>query len=345
MSSMPIPAITMTSLRRFSPAVLVAVTAIAAALAGCSSLELPNPFKPPAEKVTPTGPTTVNAGKIPGNNSIPVVVNDRPITRFDITQRAHLMQISGAKGDEKAAMEDLIEESLELEEAARVGLKVAQGQVDAAYASIAQNLKLSATDLTNALAGEGIEAATLKRRLLAQITWQQLVSARARESGQIKESEVTNALLAKGNPQTLKTKEYTLQQIVFVVASGSPAATYDQRRREAEAFRQRFQGCDQSLTQAKQLTGVVVKDLGRRDSTELTGADGDAIKNTGAGGTLRPSQSGQGIEVIAVCSVKEIQSTAAARVDIQNQLFQKQSEGIAANYLKELRSRATIVYR
>ena len=157
---------------------------------------------------------------------------------------------------------------------------------------------------------------------------------------------MTTALLAKGDPQSLKTKEFTLQQIVFVVPSGSAAATYDQRRREAEAFRQRFQGCDKTLAQAKDLTGVVVKDLGRRDSTELGGgADSEAIRNASAGSTLRPTQSPQGIEIVAVCDVKEIQSAAAARVQIQNQLFQKQSEGIAATYLKELRARATIVYR
>jgi peptidyl-prolyl cis-trans isomerase SurA len=317
-------------------------------LAGCSALDnisSLNPFKEKPTLIEPTGPTKVNAGKIPGNDSIPIVVNDRPITSFDIAQRMRLMRISGAKADEKDAREDLIDEVLELEEGARVGLVVPEEQVEAAYASIAQNLKLSAADLTKALGGEGIEPSTLKRRLAAQITWQQLVAARARSSSQIKESEVTTALLAKGDPTSLKTKEYTLQQIVFVVPSGSAAASYDQRRREAEAFRQRFQGCENSLAQAKDLNGVVVKELGRRDATELRGADGDAIKNASAGSTLRPSQIAQGIEIIAVCAVKEIQSAAAARVDIQNQLFQKQSEGIAATYLKELRARATIVYR
>lgn len=324
---------------------LATVTAFAAALGACSSLDLPNPFKKPEPVVEATGPTKVQVGKIPGNDSIPVIVNDHPITRYDIAQRQKLMSISGAQGTEKNATDDLVDEILQLEEAARVGLVIQTGQVEAAYASIAANLKLAPEDLTKALGGEGIDPNTLKRRLLAQITWQQLVAGRAREGGQIKESDVTSALLAKGNTQALKTREYTLQQIVFVVPNGSSAATYDQRRSEAEAFRQRFQGCDKSITQAKGLNGVVVKDLGRRDTTELGGSEGDAIKDAKAGTTLRPSQTQQGIELIAVCSVKDIQSTAAARLDIQNQLFQKQSEGIATNYMKELRARATIVYR
>jgi peptidyl-prolyl cis-trans isomerase SurA len=326
---------------------VLAAVILTGALGACSSLDALNPFKPKTTLTieNPTGPTKVEVGKIPGNDSIPVVVNDRPVTRYDISQRMKLMQISGAQGTEKAATEDLIDEILMLDEAQRVGLNVPNEQVEAAYASIGQNLKLTPAGLSQALSGEGIEPNTLKRRLQAQIIWQQLVAAKARTTGQIKEADITSALLAKGDPSSLKTKEYTLQQIVFVVPTGSQAATYDQRRREAEAFRQRFQGCSKSLDQAKQLNGVVVKDIGRRDSTELTGSAGEEIKNTRAGSTARPSQTPQGIELIAVCDVKDIQSTAAARLDIQNQLFQKQSEGIAANYLKELRSRATIVYR
>jgi peptidyl-prolyl cis-trans isomerase SurA len=204
---------------------------------------------------------------------------------------------------------------------------------------------LSPSGLTQALAGEGIDANTLKRRLLAQITWQQLVARRAQDTGQIKEADVTNALLAKGDPSVLKEKEYTLQQIVFVVPNGSPAAAYNQRRNEAEAFRQRFKGCDTSLTLAKALNGVVVKDMGRKDSSDLSGADADAVKNARAGSTLRPAQTSQGIEVIAICSIKDIQSTAAARADIQNQIFAKQSDKISKDYLKALRDQATIVYR
>jgi peptidyl-prolyl cis-trans isomerase SurA len=204
---------------------------------------------------------------------------------------------------------------------------------------------MTPTQLTQALGGEGIDAATLKRRLEAQITWQQLVAARAQATGQVKASDVTEALLAKGDPTALTLKEYVLQQIVFVVPSGSSAGQYDQRRREAEAFRQRFQGCDKSLDQAKTLRGVVVKDIGRRDASQLGGSDGEAIRNTAAGKTTRPSQTPQGIEMIAVCSVREVQSAAAARVEVENQLFLKQSADLGKDYLKELRDHATIVYR
>jgi peptidyl-prolyl cis-trans isomerase SurA len=139
--------------------------------------------------------------------------------------------------------------------------------------------------------------------------------------------------------------EYMLQQIVFVVPEGSSPNLSAQRRREAEAFRQRYQGCEGALEQAKQLRGVVVKDLGRRDSSQLSGPEGEQIKKTAVGKTAPPTQTEQGIELIAVCATRDIQSTAAARAEVENDLYLKQADNLGADYLKELRDRAIIEYR
>jgi peptidyl-prolyl cis-trans isomerase SurA len=222
---------------------------------------------------------------------------------------------------------------------------VSDGRVDAAYASIASNLKMTPPQLTQALAGQGIDSATLKDRIRAQMTWEQLVVGRTQAEAQVKNADVTQALLAKGDPASMTTTEYTLQQIVFVVPSGSSSALYAQRRREAEAFRSRFTGCDHSLDQAKQLKGVVVKEIGRRDSSQLQGSQGDAIQKTPPGKTAPPTQTDQGIELIAVCSSRDVHSTAIAQAEVENTLLSKQSVEIGKEYLKELRDRAIIEYR
>ena len=146
-------------------------------------------------------------------------------------------------------------------------------------------------------------------------------------------------------PANMTLNEYMLQQIVFIVPQGSSPALYAQRRREAEAFRQRFQGCDNSLAQAQKLRGVVVKDIGRRDATQLNGAEGEDIKKTPAGKTAPPYQMNEGIELIAVCSVKQVQSQAAARAEVTNELYGKQAKDLGKDYLDELRKAAIIEYR
>lgn len=292
-----------------------------------------------APKPASTGPRQIS------NKAIPILVNDVPITQFDINQRVRLMRIGGAGGSTQKAAEELIDETLQSLEAQRRGVRISDSQVDAAFASIAERLNMSPTQLTAALRSEGIEAPSLKKRLRAQMTWQRLVQQRTQTRGTVRSEDITAALLEKGDPNQLTVTEYVLQQIVFVVPSGSSSNLYQQRRREAEQFRQRFQGCESALEQARQLRGVVVKDIGRRDSSQLSGPEGDTIRKTRAGTTTAPFQSDQGVELIAVCSTRDVNSSSAARAEVENSMYLAQAENLGADYLKELRDLAIIEYR
>jgi peptidyl-prolyl cis-trans isomerase SurA len=293
------------------------------------------------------GLASVFGGLAPADadSSIRVLVNDQPITSYDISQRARLMTLAGEKGGEKAATDQLIDEAIEMQDAKRLGLAIPDAQVDAAFASIAQNLKLSPDKFEKALAAQNVEAATLKKRLRAQIIWHQLIKARVAHDAAVKPSDVTAALFAEGSPDTITTKELTLQQILFVVPKGSSTGYVVQRRREAESYRLRFTGCDHSIEEAKSLTDVTVRNIGRRDTSQLTGPRGEEVKKLAAGKTSSPEQTDLGIEVVAVCSIREIQSNAAARSEIEAKLAGEQSTGIGKDYLKQLHDKAVIEYR
>ena len=319
-----------------------AVLLAAMALSACNSTETSVPAG--AVTVASSDNTGKPTGKPSGNSSIPILVNDVPITSYDISQRAKLMRLGGVKTSDTAAQEELIDETLEMLEAQRRGVNVSKGQVDAAFASIASRLKMSPEQFAKGLASQGVDASALKKRLSAQIIWGQLVQQRTAMKASVKSEDIT-AVLSQKDAKTLTISEYTLQQIVFVVPSGSSAGAYVQRRNEASAFRQRFPGCDQSLEKAKQLRGVVVKDIGRRDTTQLQGQGAAEIQKTPVGHTTPPTQTDQGIELIAVCAERSVQSSSAARSEAENDLYLKQAEGLGKDYLKELRDRAIIEYR
>jgi peptidyl-prolyl cis-trans isomerase SurA len=255
------------------------------------------------------------------------------------------MRIGGGKTSDAAAQDELINETLEMLEAQRRGVSVSKAQVDGAFASIAGRLKMTPAQFSQGLSSQGVDPSSLKKRLEAQMVWGQLVQQRTAQKGAVKSEDIDAALSQKGDPSQITISEYTLQQIVFVVPSGSSAGVYTQRRNEANAFRQRFPGCDQSLNAAKQLRGVVVKDIGRRDTTQLAGPAGDAIQKTPVGKTTAPAQTDQGVELIAVCAQRSFQSSSAARNEVENDLYIKQAEGLGKDYLKELRDRAIIEYR
>jgi peptidyl-prolyl cis-trans isomerase SurA len=278
-------------------------------------------------------------------SSIRIKVDDQPITSYDIAQRTGLLKLTGG-GSEKDAIEELINETLQFIEAAKRGATIPDSRVDIAIADISARTKMTPDKLKAALAQQGVDIATLRRRIKAQMTWQGLVQMRMRmEGASVKGEDIMSALFEENAGGTAETTEYTLQQIVFVVPSGSSGAFANQRRREAEAFRSRFPGCDRSLEVAKGLKGVVVKDLGRRTSEELTGSDGDEIKKTAEGKTTSPIKTDTGFDLIAVCKTRTLETNAAARAKVENELLFEQNKELGKDYLAELREKAVIEYR
>jgi peptidyl-prolyl cis-trans isomerase SurA len=279
------------------------------------------------------------------DSTIKVLVNDEAITSYDVAQRTSLMALAGEKGGAKLALDQLIDEAVEISEAKKRGFVAPDARVSAAYASIAGNMKLTPDALSKALQSRGVSPDALKRRLKVQISWQQLMQARNRFEVSVKPSDVTAQLLAKGSPDNMSTTEFILQQIIFVIPAGSSAGYITQRRREAEAFRIRFQGCDTSVELAKGLKDVLVRPFGRHMSNDLTGPDGKMVQDTPVGKTTKPTQLDQGITLVAVCSKRDIKSNAAARTEIEQKLAFEQGKDLGKDYLKELRGKAVIEYR
>ncbi len=146
--------------------------------------------------------------------------------------------------------------------------------------------------------------------------------------GSVKGSDVTAAMFAESGSKDIETMEYTLKPIIFVVPKGAPAGLVDQRRREAEAFRGRFAGCDAVVEQARQLKEVVVRSTIRRTSEELAGSpEGQDIQETPPGKVTRPQKSEEGYMLLAVCTAKSIQSNAAATRPGRSQTGRRAQQG------------------
>jgi peptidyl-prolyl cis-trans isomerase SurA len=278
-------------------------------------------------------------------SSIKILVNGLPITNYDIAQRTRLNELSKTPGGTAKAQDELINEAVQISEVTRLGGSVGDQQIDNAYASVAGNMKVSPTQLTSMLGQAGVGSQTLKNRLKAQLAWQMLMRAKLQQEAKKNAKDVTAALQSSEAKEAAQIKEYILQPVVFIVPKGSSAELTAQRRREAEAFRSRFTNCGALLEQAKGLRNVVVKPTMRRDSTQLTGATGDLLKNLPAGKASAPFPDPDGISIVGVCSVRTIESTEAAREKIENKFALANSDNVGKEYLKELRSKAVIKYR
>lgn len=279
-------------------------------------------------------------------SAIRATVNNQPVTSYDVSQRVRLMNLFHQKTSDKMALDDLIDESIAAQAAKARNIGPTDAQVEERFDAIAKQVKLAPAQFTKALTQAGVQPDTLRKFLRAQMTWGGLMRARAKSTTtNLTEADIQAEMAKEGvTAETATIKEFKLQQIVFVVPKGSSPGLASQRQREAESFRQRFPGCDNSLNLAKSLKGVVVLDMGRRDSTQVEGEVAEALQKTPAGGTLKPAVTDRGVEVIAVCSVKDIQSTAGVRASAEKRLADEQNKDLEKTFRAELRAGAKIVY-
>ena len=274
--------------------------------------------------------------------TIEVVVNGVQITSYDIQQRVALLRVSGQNPSTTTATNQLVDEIVQIAEALRLGVTVGQSQIDSVFANIAEQVGMGVRQFEGSLREAGVQPETLKRQIQAQIYWSILVQARLQTNPAVNQQQVTDAMLAQDGAD-LTVREYRMQQIIFVVPEGSTNTYINQRRREANSFRQRFSGCENALTQAQNLRDVTVRDIGR-DTTALTQTQAQAVQSTQAGRTTSPEQTARGIELIAVCSITEVTANEQARTELQNQFLIDLGEQIGQEYLAELRERAIIIY-
>ena len=258
------------------------------------------------------------------------------------------MALGGAKTSTKMATDELIDDTLEMYEAKKRGLKVPDAQVDSAFASIAQRLKLSPAQFSQALTSHGVEAVTLKQRLRAQID---LADARPAAHAVEGDGDLAGCRQrdARQEQRQPRTRRRSTNTCCSRSSSSCPRARRSPFTPSAGARPKRSGSASRAATAAwrrqEQLRGVVVKDIGRRDDTQLNGSEGDDIKKTPVGKTAAPYQMDEGIELVAVCSVRQVQSTAGVRAEVTNDLYLKQSKDLGKDYLDELRKAAIIEYR
>jgi peptidyl-prolyl cis-trans isomerase SurA len=270
--------------------------------------------------------------------TIKVTVNGQGITDVQIAQRLKLFALEGRSGT-KAAMEELVDEALQMQEAKRLGITVTDTDVDNALLTVARNIKLSVDKLQQVLTQNGVNLGTLRDRLRASIAWgriaDQAVAPRVRLSDLDLEKKAVTELTA------VNSYDYILKEIVFLSSGGSPA----KRTAEANQYRKSFSGCDNAVKLSLSYRDAAVVTVGRRHATQLPAAVAKELAGLNIGGITRPRVVEAGVSMLAVCAKEEAKDTTFVKGQLQQEQGSEQLKTETAKYLAELRKKADIVYR
>ncbi len=196
---------------------------------------------------------TASAQQVEG---IAAVVNDQPITTLDVRDRMRLIISSaGVQPTEEMlariqdqAIRGLVDETLQLQQAAEFDLEVEEAEVDDAIADIATRSGATVQEVEDDLAASGIDINTLRQQVKAEIAWQILVSGRYRSRIRISDQQIETAL--DRYIQSASQPQYRLGEIFVEItpqggeerAIGIIQTIYDQLRQGApfQAVAQQF---------------------------------------------------------------------------------------------------------
>ncbi|MEI4194710.1 peptidylprolyl isomerase [Roseovarius sp. E0-M6] len=170
-----------------------------------------------------------------------ITVNDAPITRFEIEQRARLLQLLRAPGNpEKLAREQLIDDRLKIQAARQNGIEVSDEEIQDGMERFASQGNLSGEELVNRFEGAGVYEQTFRAFIASGVSWAELTRAKFGPRVSVTEEDVQRAREAIGRgggvqvlmseiiipttPQTQESVEDTARRISEIESEGAFSA-------------------------------------------------------------------------------------------------------------------------
>jgi peptidyl-prolyl cis-trans isomerase SurA len=271
--------------------------------------------------------------------TVKITVNGTPITDVQISQRLALMKLEHREG-EKAAVDELVNEALETQEAKRLGFDVSDADIDTAVLQLARNLKLSVTNLDKVLTDNGVGMQTLRDRLRANVAWSKVSASAISAKVTVSEADIDKEAKAKLTPEN--SYDYILKEVLFLTTSGAGSAA--KRTAEANQYRKSFTGCPDAVQLSLSYTDAAVRDVGRRHATQFPDAIAAELAGLNVGGITKPRVTADGVSMLVVCSKEVSQDTTYIADNLRQTAGNGALKTEADKYLADLKAKAQIVY-
>ncbi len=290
--------------------------------------------------------------------SIKILVNDEPISDYDIDQRERFLAITTQQQPspalKKQAADMLIDERLQFQEGRKVSITPVEEDVTAILTDMAQKNNLNVEGLATALGKAGVNIKTLKDRIRAQLVWQATVQKKFRRDIQIADADVDEALAsgaaagggaaAEGGaaPAAVAEPALQLRQIKYALPTGADQRVIAGQLAAAESMRARFKSC---ADLANGVQGANVTTLQDYKTASLAQPARLLVTNAKVGQMTPPTITQAAVELYAVCGKRSAAGDSTAREQAQRQLMSQEMGLRAERLLRDVRAEAFIEYR
>ncbi len=244
-------------------------------------------------------------------------------------------------GMKKAALEELIDEKLKLQEAKRQGVTVADDEINRVIAGIAERNKMTEAQFQQQLGG-GLDA--MKNRIRSTLSWNDVIRRRFGSQIAVASRDV-DKFVASATEATQDDVELRVQRIRLALPAKMDGALAAQRMQDAEKIRAKFTDCKTSGGIAAGVAGAKFEELGKRRPSVFQEPTRTFLLNAKDGEMLPPSMGDGNVELWIVCGRDVVKGQEQQRTQAEGELKQKEFEILAKRHLKDLRQDAHIEYR
>ncbi|UPQ87653.1 peptidylprolyl isomerase SurA [Vibrio sinaloensis] len=263
-------------------------------------------------------------------DKVAVIVNSSVVLQSDIEASIKSLKANAKKSGQdlpqeeilrEQVMEKLIVDTIQQQEAERIGVRIDDNRLNQAIADIANNNQQTVEQLRATLEQEGLSYAEFREQIRKEIAASEARNALVRQRINILPAEVDNLaeLLAQ---ETNATVQYKISHIQLRINDGA-----DKNAIEAQAKQlvdQLNQGADFSTmayTYSKGPKALQGGDWGWMRKEEMPTIFADQIKLQNKGSVIGPFRSGVGFHILKIDDVKGLETVAVTEVNARHILI------------------------
>ncbi|MBN8532328.1 MAG: peptidylprolyl isomerase [Alphaproteobacteria bacterium] len=244
------------------------------------------------------------------NFTIIALVGEEPITRLDVENRASFMIASAGIPDTPEthrkvlpqALRSLIDEKVQLQEAARLKLNITDKELEIAIAAIERQNRMGPGAFKRFIEEKGVDEGTAMQQVRSQVALSKLVRQKVQGKVSISDSELA---LAMERAAAGAGDEFRISRIVIPI---DDASQEEQSKQLAEQLASQAKGGADFPKLARQFSTRAINPEGEEGSWVMIGQlDKEVetvLKPASAGAILGPVRTAEGYQVIQVIEKK-----------------------------------------
>lgn len=260
------------------------------------------------------GPAPAQTRELSGSgqllDGIAAVVNDGVVLKSELEAetgeivarlQAQGTQLPPSQILQRQILDRLVIQQLQLQRAAKLGIRVADEQLNQALSTIARRNNVTLAELPAMLAREGVDYAQYRRELRDQISIDQLRQRDVLQRISVSPAEL-DAYMARQAGQESQRQEYLLSHILIAVSANAPQEQVDaadrQIRELAERIRQGDDFAELAVAYSNSQQALEGGSLGWRRGSELPSLFADVAPGLAQGQVSEPIRNASGFHLI-----------------------------------------------